>query len=102
MKGIYRAHERHHEVCNRIQIQQESLSQELKLKDLALTRVDIGRKDIEYNKLESSSELPYKINVNIINGTYKLETLIEEPITRTWNSSSTLVKYFLGLPNMNH
>jgi len=45
------------------------------------------RKDPQQGKLASNWEGPFRISENLKNGAYRLETLEEKTIPRTWNAS---------------
>jgi len=47
----------------------------------------------EYNKLTLNWEDPYKVIDQVQRGTYRLETLDDTPIPRTWHNSN-LQEYY--------
>lgn len=59
----------------------------LKRGDLVLRLCQGPRKDREYGKLEATWEGPFRVREDVGNRAYRLETLDQNEIPWTWNSS---------------
>jgi len=88
------------ELRERVQIKEEAVNRRAskrfnaKVKPMSFNEGDLvwrmrtnARKDPQQGKLASNWEGPFRVLENLKNGAYRLETLDEKVLLRTWNAS---------------